>query len=62
MIYTDKSFNGIEGKDSKDLARFILSELHEELKENEYSKLYFNKDYNKYNKLDVYQEKLDLDK
>lgn len=61
LITTDKSFSGNGGKDSKDLAIFILSELHEELKENESSVLYYDKSCNRNNKLDVYKEKLNLD-
>ena len=60
LIYTDPSFNGKEGKDSKDLAIFILSELNEELKENENSLFVLNENVNKYNKLEVYKEKIDL--
>ena len=60
LLYTDPSFKGNEGKDSKDLALFILTELHEELKENENSILLSNKNVNKYDKFAVYREKIDL--
>ena len=60
LISTDPSFAGKEGKDSKDLALFILSELSEELKENENSIMVLNKNVNKYNKLEVYKEKINL--
>lgn len=60
LIYTDPSFEGTEGKDSKDLALFILSELNEELKENENSLMVLNKNVNKYNKFEVYEEKINL--
>ena len=53
LIYTDPSFEGTEGKDSKDFALFILSELNEELKEIENSLMVLNKNVNKYNKLEV---------
>ena len=60
LIYTDSSFAGTEGKDSKDLAFFILTELHEELKENENSLMVLNQNTNHYNKYEVYKEKIDL--
>lgn len=60
LIYTDPSFDGKEGKDSKDLALFILSELNEELKENENSLMVLNKNVDKYNKIEVYNEKINL--
>lgn len=60
LIYTDPSFEGNEGKDSKDLAFFILSELNEELKENENSISVLNKSVNQYDKIEVYKEKLNL--
>ena len=53
LIYTDPSFEGTEGKDSKDLVLFILSKLNDELKEIENSLMVLNKNVNKYNKLEV---------
>ena len=53
LTHTDPSFEGTEGKDSKDFALFILSELNEELKEIENSLMVLNKNVNKYNKLEV---------
>jgi ubiquitin C-terminal hydrolase len=63
IIKTDDSFAGKGGKDSKDLIIFLLSELHEELSENDtpLQKLE-NRIIDKSNKLAVYQEKIDLDK
>lgn len=62
LIKTDKSFFGNEGKDSKDLAILILSEMHQELKNN-CSMLYnSNFESNINDKLSVYEEKLELDK
>jgi ubiquitin carboxyl-terminal hydrolase 2/21 len=61
MIETDNSLFGNEGKDSKDLAILILSEIHQELKKN-CSMLYDDKiESNPYDKLSVYKEKLSLD-
>lgn len=62
MLTVDDTFIGSEGKDSKDVAVLILSELHEELKENEKTLLFYNKEVNKNNKLDVFNEELNLEK
>lgn len=62
MITVDSTFIGSEGKDSKDVAILILSELHEELKENEKSLLFYNKEVNKKNKLEVFKEEMNLEK
>lgn len=62
IITSDDSFAGNDGKDSKDLIIFLLSELHEDLKENDVS---FQKLNNiivdTSDKLAVYREKLNLD-
>ena len=55
LVNIDNSFSGNEGKDSKDLAILILSEIHEELIG------FYNFD-QPYNKLDSYNEKLEIDK
>lgn len=62
MLTVDSTFIGSEGKDSKDVAVLILSELHEELKENENTLLFYNKEINKNNKLDVFNEEINLEK
>ena len=62
MITVDSTFIGSEGKDSKDVAILILSELHEELKENEKTLLFYDKDVDKNNKLDVFKEEMNLEK
>lgn len=61
MMETDDTFIGNEGKDSKDVAILILTELHNEFKENDNSVLYSDKTFNPYIKLDVYNEKKYLD-
>ena len=63
MIKSDESFYGTDGNDSKDVAMFILSELHNELKpnkNNEKIKL-DDKTINNYDINDVYYVKLKLD-
>ena len=62
MMEVDDTFIGSEGKDSKDVAILILTEMHNELKENENSLLYGDKTVNPYNKSEVYNEKKYLDK
>ena len=62
LILTDKSFVGAGGKDSKDLALFIICELNEELKNNEPTKMCRMKEKDKYNILTVYEEKMKSDK
>lgn len=61
MMEIDDTFLGNEGKDSKDVAILILTELHNELKENENSLLYGDSNVDPYNKLEVYNEKQNLD-
>ena len=64
LITTENYFDGREGKDSKDLIIFLLSELHEELKENDFSlqKLNNSSKVDTSNKFAVYKEKIELDK
>ena len=61
MMIVDDTFIGNEGKDSKDVAILILTELHSELKENDNSILYYDNNVNTYDKLSVYREKIKLD-
>jgi hypothetical protein len=62
MIAADSSFIGSEGKDSKDVAILILSEIHEELKENDKSLLNANQKVNYQDEVSVFEEKINLDK
>ena len=62
MISTDDTFVGNEGKDSKDVAILILTELHNELKENDNSFLYYDNKVNPYDKVAVFNEKEKLEK
>ena len=63
MIKKDRIFLGTEGKDSKDVAMLLLSEIHDELKKNKYNEIInLNKKVSHYNLKDVYDEKLELDK
>lgn len=62
MINVDNTFIGGGGKDSKDVAILILSELHEELKENEKTILSLNENVDEHNKLQVFQEQIKLEK
>lgn len=62
MIRTDDTFEGNEGKDSKDVAILILTELHSELKENENSVLFLDNNVNQNDKEEIYKEKEKLDK
>lgn len=59
MMKIDESFIGNEGKDSKDVAILLLSELQNELQENEDSILNIDKNVNFYNKIDVYKDKME---
>lgn len=64
MIEMDDIFYGNEGKDSKDVAILILSELHNELKPNKKDEIIKleNKTVNNFDIKDVYDEKLELDR
>ena len=62
IITSDDSFAGNDGKDSKDFIIFLLSELHEELKENDVSFQKCNDTVvDTSDKFAVYREKLNLD-
>jgi ubiquitin carboxyl-terminal hydrolase 2/21 len=63
MIEKDNIFYGTEGKDSKDVALLILTEIHNELKKNKDNEIInLNKKVNHYILGDVYDEKLELDR
>ena len=63
MIKKDDIFYGTEGKDSKDVALLLLTELHNELKQNKDNEIInLNKKVNHYILKDVYDEKLELDR
>jgi ubiquitin C-terminal hydrolase len=57
LLYTNNAFAG-GGKDSKDLALFILLELHDELKNGEQSIICKMKEEDNYKMLTVYEEKI----
>ena len=59
MMKIDESFIGNEGKDSKDVAILLLSELQNELSENKDSILNIDKNVNLYNKIDVYNNTME---
>ena len=62
MMKKDSIFIGTEGKDSKEVAILLLSELHNELKKNKDCEIItLNKKVNHYKLEDVYVEKLELD-
>ena len=62
MMKKDSIFIGTEGKDSKDVAILLLSELHNELKKNKDCEIItLNKKVNHYKLEDIYEEKLELD-
>lgn len=62
MISTDDTFEGNEGKDSKDVAILFLTELHCEQKKNENSVLFLDNNVNQNSKEEIYKEKENLDK
>jgi len=62
MISTDDTFEGNEGKDSKDVAILILTELHCQQKGNENSVLFLDNNANQNIKEEIYKEKEKLDK